>query len=65
MKVRIKLRSVQTEPLRPWAEPTEDLRTQDEKRADAIAYLKQRNIYVLQQGSKTPAWGMPQPGAKK
>ena len=30
-----------------------------EKRAAAIAYLKQRNLYVLQQGSKRPAWGIP------
>jgi hypothetical protein len=30
--------------------------TMDEKRARAIAYLKERGIYVLQKGSRAPRW---------
>jgi hypothetical protein len=53
MKPRFRLRLVRTaeRPLRALS--------MAEKRAAAIAYLKQRNLYVLQQGSKRPSWGVP------
>lgn len=63
MKPRIRLRPVDAEYQWPLP-PSPDTRTQAERLADAIAYLKARNIYVLQQGSKAPTWGVPQPGAK-
>lgn len=51
MKPRMKLRLVES---RPAA-------SMDEKRARAIAYLRERRLYVLDRG--TPArWGIPQPG---
>lgn len=33
--------------------------TRAEKLAVAIAYLRRRNIYVLDQGAKKPKWGIP------
>ena len=56
-KVKMKLRLVDTSrPLGPLS--------MAEKRAKAIAYLRERRLYVLDHG--TPAkWGIPQPGKVK
>ena len=53
MKPHFRLRLVKTgeRPLR--------ILSMAEKRAEAILYLKRRNLYVLQQGSKRPGWGVP------
>ena len=45
MKPNFKLKLVQAKP--------------DDKLAKAIAYLRSRNLYVLDKGSKQPSWGVP------
>ena len=45
MKPRIRLRVVETEP--------------QDKLAKAIAWLRSRNLYVLDKGSRKPSWGIP------
>ncbi len=53
MKPRMKLRLVRTE--RPLAKLSHA-----EKLAQAKAYLQRRGLYILDQGTPAPKWGIPQ-----
>ena len=53
MKVRFKLRIVPRE-----SRPLANL-SRAEKLAKAIAFLRERNRYILDQRTQRPAWGVP------